>query len=305
MSAMRPRLLLHESPLGCFEVAFGAPHPRLAPDVLGYEGYRERGARPGRRRHVPSGSVVLLVNFGPAIRCVDPVDPSRSGERRDAWVGGLRDRWLWSEVDGKSHCLEVHLTPIGAQRLLGLPMHLLANRAVDLEDVLGAAARRLRDRLAEANGWAPRFALADAFVAPRFDRSRPAPAGVRFAWRRLVESQGGAPIASLARELAWSHRRLIASFREHVGLGPKRIGRVLHFRRAHRALEGSGAPGAAAVALACGYYDQAHLIHDFRELAGLTPRELVARRLGEGLGLREDGRGGASTSSKTGAGPPA
>ena len=31
-------------------------------------------------------------------------------------------------------------------------------------------------------------------------------------------------------------------------------------------------------ALACGYYDQSHMIHDFQDFAGLSPANYLSRR---------------------------
>jgi len=44
----------------------------------------------------------------------------------------------------------------------------------------------------------------------------------------------------------------------------------------------------AEFALDAGYYDQAHLVRDFRELAGATPSEVFRRRAPDGLGLLSD-----------------
>ena len=55
---------------------------------------------------------------------------------------------------------------------------------------------------------------------------------------------------------------------------------MLRFERARRMLE-AGAP-LAETAYACGDYDQAHLNRDFRDLAGITPTELLASRIPDG-----------------------
>jgi transcriptional regulator GlxA family with amidase domain len=88
---------------------------------------------------------------------------------------------------------------------------------------------------------------------------------------RAPRSAGRVAIGELANELGWSHRRLIARFREQVGLAPKAAARVLRFDRAARALR-SPSRTIGEVAFECGYFDQAHLNRDFRELAGITPR---------------------------------
>ena len=90
---------------------------------------------------------------------------------------------------------------------------------------------------------------------------------------------------ALAEELGWSHRRLIARFREQVGLPPKIMGRILRFDRVTQLLLDVEGPRLAEVAYECGYYDQAHLNRDFRDFAGTTPGDYLARRLPQGGGV--------------------
>jgi transcriptional regulator GlxA family with amidase domain len=98
----------------------------------------------------------------------------------------------------------------------------------------------------------------------------------------LHGSHGRAPIGELADELGWSHRRLIARFRDQVGLAPKTFARVIRFDRAVRQLRAATTRSLAEIALDCGYFDQAHLNREFREFAGTTPGALVAARLDSG-----------------------
>ena len=57
--------------------------------------------------------------------------------------------------------------------LFGLPMRELANRVVELEDVLGPEGARLPERLHEASGWPARFAILDQLFVDRLARARP------------------------------------------------------------------------------------------------------------------------------------
>jgi transcriptional regulator GlxA family with amidase domain len=105
---------------------------------------------------------------------------------------------------------------------------------------------------------------------------------VAWSWHRLRRTGGRASIGELAAELGWSHRRLIARFREQIGLAPKTVARVLRFDRAVATLGGSTCRGLAEIARDCGYFDQAHLNRDFRELAGTTPSLFLRSRLDSG-----------------------
>ena len=77
----------------------------------------------------------------------------------------------------------------------------------------------------------------------------------------------------------------VAQFRREVGLPPKTLARILRFHRARGLIVAPGGADFAEVADLCGYYDQAHLIRDFREFAGCTPAEFRRRRLPDEHGI--------------------
>jgi len=93
---------------------------------------------------------------------------------------------------------------------------------------------------------------------------------VRQASRRLF-SPAPPRVAELARDLGLSRQQLTRVFREHVGLPPKELARVARLQRAIHHLQRAPALPLAAAALDLGYYDQAHMSAEFRELAGVTP----------------------------------
>jgi AraC-like DNA-binding protein len=79
------------------------------------------------------------------------------------------------------------------------------------------------------------------------------------------------PVSDVADEVGLSARRFIELFKDEVGLAPKLFCRVRRFQRAVRLVHGRTDVDWADVALDCGYFDQAHLIHEFREFSGLSP----------------------------------
>jgi AraC-like DNA-binding protein len=275
----------HESDELSFEmVTRGAAAP-LRGLVRDYTGYVERASEPLRRREVPSGDVTLIISPDTELCLPDVRDPSRPAARHTSFVAALSDTYALVEHDGFQQGIEVRLTPQGAHALFGLAMHELTNRVVELDELLGRGADELVGRLWDLPGWEPRFELIDRLIGAGVAEARPPSTGVAWAWRRLRETRGRVAVRGLAEELGWSHRRLIARFREQVGLPPKTIGRVLRFEHVSTALIETPEPRLAEVALDCGYYDQAHLNRDFREFAGTTPSAFLAARLPEGGGV--------------------
>jgi AraC-like DNA-binding protein len=276
----------HDSPLGRWEMARAKPDPRLRAHVTGYTGYIEHTTGFTRRRELPSGGATLIVSFGPAIDVAFP-ELGQPERRFGSFVSGLHDSYATTESSGSQHGVQVNLTPLGAFRLLGAPMNEFTNTVVALEDAFGRPGARLAELLFGAGGWEERFALLDAIIAGRLADAPLCSPDVAWAWRRLEETQGRVGIGDLAGELGCSNRHLTVRFREQIGLAPKTLARVLRFHRAIGLTGGASRPGWAEVAYACGYYDQAHLNRDFRQFAGTTPTDFVARLLPDGAGVTD------------------
>jgi AraC-like DNA-binding protein len=231
----------------------------LRGSVSSYYGFREENGSPIIRREGPGRDVVVIISFGE--------DWEIDGQQLTSFAAGLRNRQVTTRHEGRSFGIHVNISPPAARRLLELPLHELAERQVSLEDVLDEPF--LVERLHDAESWADRFRLLDEVFARRLVGS--APTEVAWAWNLLVETNGAARIGELTRELGWSRKRIAARFRDEIGLTPKRAARLLRFERTRELAESAARPNWAWIAREAGYYDQAHLINDFRSFTGLTP----------------------------------
>ena len=255
------------------------PASALRPFVESYRGYRLEGHPAGVHHGVPSRHLPFMLSFD------RPVVTTAEGETASRWAfaGGLHDRAATIVHDRNQHGMAIQVTPMGARLLFGLPAGALGGTVVDLEELFGAYARELYDRAAAAPTWDARFAVLDDVLTKaarrRLDDPPEPPSEVVRAWRRLVATGGGVEIGGLAAEVGWSRRHLSEKFRTEVGLTPKVAARVLRFERARHLLGLPTRPGLAAVAVACGYYDQAHFTREWNELAGCTPTRWIADEL--------------------------
>ncbi|MFD6639964.1 helix-turn-helix domain-containing protein [Micromonospora chalcea] len=264
------------------EAVVARPDPRLRQWVDRYLGYREDVPVPLARREVAGAFVVLILGWGDPLDVTDPRDPARGAYGTNAFLAGPFDGWCVTRTVGTGTGVQVLLTAPAARRLLGLPLADLANRAVPVDAVAGWLVR-LRDELAGARDWPQRFARLDAALAARLAETEPVDAYLLAAWRRLA-GEDGVGVATLAGELGWSRRHLSVRFRREFGLPPRTVARLLRFDRAYASLGRTvltapaavaGETGWAERAARWGYYDQSHLIREFREFAGATPAALA------------------------------
>jgi AraC-like DNA-binding protein len=234
-----------------------------------------------RHRLLPSGEVWLMFNLGPPQRVAE-VNGSGPGQVvRTACVSGLFDRPLsFESVQRHPRVVGVRLLPLGAWALFGgLPLLDLANQVVDLEAVLGSAVgvEPLRQRLLEARDLGAGLDLVEDWLIARLITGPSAHPVTQEAWRRLRIVQGDLQVEALSRDLDVSARHLNGLFHRQIGLAAKGLMRILRFEHAQDLLIEAGTSDLAGLANQCGYYDQAHMNRDFRELADLTPTEYRAR----------------------------
>lgn len=210
----------------------------------------------------------------------------RARTHRDL-LGGQYDSYVITSARRPTRGVQVELTPQGAATLLDVPLDRLANTTEDFGDVAGHWADRLSARLGAVDSWGARFALLDAALRARADRSPRQGVSPEVAWTlEVVRARAGSVrVDALAAELGGSRQRLHARFAAEVGLPPKRLARLVRFdqlldRVAGVVVRCGGVPasGWMGIAMAAGYHDQSHLIREFREFAGTTPGGYLRRR---------------------------
>jgi AraC-like DNA-binding protein len=238
-----------------------SPVKSLREHVNGYWGYEEVADRPIRRREGPGNSVVVTISLGNEW-LID-------GERRTSFIGGLRSSQVTTEHAGWSSGMQIDLVPWAAYRLLRIPMYELAQTTVRFDDLLPG---ELVEHLVAEPTWSGRFGLLDELLARRLRDAPAASPEVIWAWQRLCETHGRVRVSALVNELGWSRKRLVARFREQLGLAPKAAGRLLRFEQARNL---AGTMSWADLAFACGFSDQPHLIAEFRAFTGQPPETFL------------------------------
>jgi AraC-like DNA-binding protein len=259
------------------------PAAPLRPLVASWAGYRQAGVAPAVHRGLPAPYLTVIFTLDDPLDMLAHPDPGQAPGRFQTLIGGLHSVPALITHDGRQSGIQLALTPLGARALLNVPAGELAGLDVHGSDLLGGAAATVQDRLRELPGWPERFAYLEWWLGDRL-RAAEGRTGISpevgYAWQRLLGSGGSVPVSELAAETGWSDRHLRARFRREIGLGPKQAGRVIRFDRARQQLMRRAARGQplalADLAAAAGYFDQAHLNRDFRELAGCAPTSWAA-----------------------------
>jgi AraC-like DNA-binding protein len=252
------------------------PAASLRPFVASYADFDMTGWPPGRHRGLPGVTLTLVIAAGA------PLTVRRAGHedlRAAATISGLRTGPVDVVHDGTQRGVQLELTPLGSRALLGLPAAALAEGVWPLEEVAGRRAHELASRVASARSRAERAAVLDTVLGQWAADATGYPAPVDAFWRSLTGSGGRVPVACIAAEIGLSRRHLGQLVRTELGLAPKTVARILRFGRAHGYLWSGRTTSLAETAALCGYFDQAHLTNDWKQLGGCTPGEWKSQEL--------------------------
>lgn len=225
-------------------------------------------APPSVVRVVPDGRSELIFSI-PVSTSGASMGPARGR------LFGVHSRALLVHSGELMFNIGVRLYPGAAREVFDLDLGAASRGDIDLEDLWGHEAIGLADRLAEACDWRQRqLIIEDALAArqrSREVRSNTSDRAAREAAALLRSTGGRCRIAEMCAHLGVGERRLERAFQRQIGVSPKTYGRIMRFDRALNGLRQGREQ--AAVALDCCYFDQAHMLRDFREFAGVPPSQ--------------------------------
>ena len=190
-----------------------------------------------------------------------------------AFVVGTMSRSQLFDFQGWVEHVAIRFRPGGARPFLQVPAVELLDTGAPLEALWGFAGADLPGRLDDIGGDEARARFLFRELETRRAKANPPDALVLRASELIHRSRAGMTVETLSRELRVSARTLERRFRREVGLSPKRVAGIARFRTAVTKLEENPWAPVGRVAMACGYYDQAHFTREFRALAGVTPGE--------------------------------
>jgi AraC-like DNA-binding protein len=222
----------------------------------------------------PDGCVELVLNFAdPFVRYTGNGASHLQALRL---VTGQITRAITIAPSGRMDLWGIRFHPWAAAAFLDVQGTDLRDRMVTLGDASRALEIAIEPVIDAPTERSRRTALIAA-LASHARTIRPVDAMVPALVSMIAGQRESRSVRELARHAGLGTRRLQALFAERVGMSPKMLMRVARFQRALRIARERADLSWGAVAVEAGYYDQPHLNHDCREIAGCVPSALVAK----------------------------
>ena len=247
------------------------PSSLLAPYIKQYWAI-ENTLQPGdvhQQRIVPTG--LLELSFYLADRPQSDA-PSRSPAESTV-LSGQQNRAYDLLVSGSLDLFSITFQPQGAMMFFNLPLDELCDQTIPLSLLDKPWVDQVEAELFEASNFFARVAVIETALRELLienhrihDASR-----IGNSIQLINLSKGMIEIDRLASKACLSRKQFERVFQSCIGTSPKRFLRTVRFQHALFLRQHNQGDRLTDLAYACGYYDQSHMIHDFRALSGMSP----------------------------------
>ena len=164
----------------------------------------------------------------------------------------------------------VMLKPCGLYRLLGIPLWEIVDRDFDARLILGKEIDDIVERLMNAASHEKKNLIIQEYLLGKLIKLKPA-LPIDRAMLQLIGANGNLSMDFMAFQSCLSVRQLERQCLNRIGVPPKYFARIIRFSEAYKFKERNPHTSWIEIAYRFGYYDQMHLIRDFRHFTGVNP----------------------------------
>jgi AraC-like DNA-binding protein len=227
---------------------------------------------PHKQTIIPNGLIEIMFHYGEQINRISQNKTNPNKKR--SIICGQRSIYYDIFPTGKIGILSAILKPEGAMMFLDIPVSEINNETLSMEDVFPKDAITLEDQLLNSRTNEHRIRILEAFLLSKiiekrlYDHRRMAAC-----LNKIKSEQALIKCSELAECVCLSNKQFQRRFKEYIGILPKEYLRVIRFQNVIHKKHLKPDLSLTQLSYECGFYDQSHFIHDFREFSGMTPKE--------------------------------
>jgi AraC-like DNA-binding protein len=257
-----------------FQIAY--PSPALAPFIKKY--WALDNCLPSGEKHiqriVPSGLPELIFYFGNRPKTID----TKKSIPENTCINGQQKDFFDLEVAGKLSLFSILFNPHGLALIFNIPINELFTQNVPLKFIAKNETSELESNLFEAETFQQKVSIAEKFLQTTLSKNYKSFEfkRINYCLAEINRSKGMVSPERLSALACLSRKQFERNFSAFVGTSPKQFLKIVRFQNALHTKFKQKTVTLTQLACDCGYYDQSHMINDFKSLSGHTPGEYFA-----------------------------
>lgn len=226
----------------------------------------------------PDGTIDLVFSFGDGYTREALSDHRKFSVKTAALLGQSTSGRILS-TGNNNNLLSIRFKPFGLYPLLGIPMNEITEESLTLQEVVKNWGQDLEQQVFAATTAVSRIQAIENFLNNKLRSGGgyidPV---VRAAVSEILIHRGNIRIESIYQKLCVSKSTLEAKFKTCVGLSPKELASIWRFNHAVVLQKQHVESSLTEVGYRASYFDQSHMIKDFRRYTGQAPRDFFAQQ---------------------------
>jgi AraC-like DNA-binding protein len=168
---------------------------------------------------------------------------------------------------------QVLFQPGAFYRVTGIAMDELANVYLDAEDIFGIGVREVNEQLFVATSYSDMIEVVENFLTKLIRKTCKKEHPIDVTSRMMLQQNEQYSLDSFLKASCLCHRQFDRMFKERVGIPPKQFLQIIRFDRAFRMKNRYPDMDWLSIAIHCGYHDYQHLVKDYKEFTGYSPKQ--------------------------------
>lgn len=193
-------------------------------------------------------------------------------------ISGQLSKFYDMEIRGKLSLFSISLHPYAVNLLFNFPSSETFNKNVPLSYLTGERITGLEEKLYDAKSFHEKVGIASAYLLERLKKSDLNGYNKRLKHNISVinKAGGNVEIDFLASEACMGRKQYERKFIEHIGCSPKKFLQTVRFQQCLSLKSNYPEMRLTELAYASGYFDQSHMINDFKQFTGSTPKHFFS-----------------------------
>ena len=229
---------------------------------------------PDRDVVLPDGCIDLLINTGPSFTRFDNHVGQEFQVREYALIGQRKNAIEISQT-AETTFFAIRFTPFGLKSIIPIESSELTGKMLEEDKTLKSLVDSIRHILEKKNPFHEKLQRVEEAMEKRFNADFTIKPIIEKATRHILSVHGNFNVSTFCREYKIHKSTLEKYFLTYVGLRPKEFASIVRFNYAHSKLRNGKANSLTQLALECGYYDQSHMIKDFKRFSNSSPSKFI------------------------------
>jgi len=235
----------------------------------------------GSVKVLPDGTTSILFNLGESLGVAN--DKTEKQHLTHDLIIGAHKKYYTLLENPDTHIVGVKFKQGGAFHFFNMHQKDFSHQIINLHDVLNGESESLRDQLIVPQEPEDIKRILDHYMLIKVGHSNKSTNLVSSLMDKVQVTDSRTSIRDLSEHAHISHKHLITLFNQIVGLPPKLVHRLNKFTKVLDVIQNKEKVNWPQVAFECQYYDQAHLINEFKTFSGLSPRKYFNNENAQGL----------------------